>query len=412
MREEDGRWPRPLDDTQAPPWLRDELITSVTEAEALPFPGEEYEHRLAAVRERMAEQDLAAILIFRPSSVEYLCGYHTAETAPQPLLVTEAGTFLYVLDLEIGRALASSRASQILYCGYTDTGTRYRLIAEHLAQVLPRGCRIALEPRHPSTPPWMIELINDRGLGVVDGDYLVETVRLVLSPAEIAYVERAAEVTQCGVEAGVAAAGRAGATDSSVAAAIAGALYEYADAPSAWGPVVVSGRRAGIPHSSWKSEPLAEGPTFMEFAGVSHRYHAPVMRTVVRGTLPAKAERLADLARTMLAAVLENAKPGVSCSDVARQTEDAIGPLREDEVFHRLFGYPVGLAHPPHWMDSPPFYIATDNHEPLRAGMVFHVPASFRAFGEMGVGLSQTFVVEDGGTRALTHGPAELVRVS
>jgi Xaa-Pro dipeptidase len=403
---------RPLGETQAPPWLTDELVTPVEEAEEFPFPEAEYERRLASVRERMAQRDLAAILVFRPSSIEYLCGYHTAETAPQPLLVTETGTYLYILDLEVGRAVTSSRAQQILYCGYADTGTRYRLIAEHVAEVVPRGSRVGLEPQHTSTPPWMIELVGECGLEAVDGGYLVETLKLVLSPAELAYVEEAAVATQRGVEAGVTAAGRPGATDSSVAAAITSALYDQADSPSAWGPVVVSGRRSGIPHSSWKSQPLAEGPAFMEFAGARHRYHAPVMRTVVRGTPSPTAERLAGLATTTLAAVLEEAKPGVTCSEVAERALQAIGPLRDNEVFHYMFGYPVGLAHPPHWMDSAPFYIARDNHVPLRTGMVFHVPASFRSFGEMGVGLSQTFVVEEGGARALTHGPAELVQVS
>lgn len=412
MRDGAGRQPQPLGDTPAPPWLTADLIASVEAAEELPFPGGEYDSRLAAVRERMAARDLAAVLVFRPSSIEYLCGYHTAETAPQPLLVTMTGTFLYILDLEVGRALTSSRAQHILYCGYADTGTRFTLIAEHVARAVPRGSRIAMEPQHQSTPARMIELAGGCGLEVVDGEHLVETIKLVLSPAELRYVRDAAVVTQRGVEAAVAAAGRPGATDSSVAAAITAALYEHADAASAWGPVVVSGPRGGIPHSSWKSHPLTEGPAFLEFAGARNRYHAPVMRTVIRGRPSATAERLADLARVTTASVLEAARPGVACAEVAERAMAAIGPLRDNEVFHHLFGYPVGLAHPPHWMDSAPFYIARDNPAPLRAGMVFHVPASFRAFGEMGVGLSQTFVVEEAGARALTHGPAELVQVS
>ena len=43
--------------------------------------------------------------------------------------------------------------------------------------------------------------------------------------------------------------------------------------------------------------------------------------------------------------------------------------------------------------------------------MVFHIPACFRAFGRQGVGLSQTFVVEDGRARVITHGPAEVIHI-
>jgi Xaa-Pro dipeptidase len=88
-----------------------------------------------------------------------------------------------------------------------------------------------------------------------------------------------------------------------------------------------------------------------------------------------------------------------------------MGTLEDEIIFHYNFGYPVGVAHPPTWMDGAPFYITTGNHSPLEEGMVFHVPASFRAFGTAGVGLSHTFVVEKDGTRVLTHGKAEVIDV-
>jgi Xaa-Pro dipeptidase len=135
------------------------------------------------------------------------------------------------------------------------------------------------------------------------------------------------------------------------------------------------------------------------------------MRTLRHGTPPAPIERLAELAKTAVAAVLDAAKPGVPCAEVARHAQEALGPLPDGVVFHQLFGYPVGLAHPPHWMDGAPFAITADNPEPLAEGMVLHIPASFRAFGEAGVGLSQTFVVESAGARVLTHGAAELIGV-
>jgi Xaa-Pro dipeptidase len=196
-----------------------------------------------------------------------------------------------------------------------------------------------------------------------------------------------------------------------VAAAVSAALLAHANSASAWGPLVVTEPRSGIPHSSWKGDPLSDNTTFLEFAGASHRYHAPVMRTLVRQKPSPEVARLADLAKTALGAVLEHARPGVPCSDVARHAIDALGPLRDDEVFHHMLGYPVGLAHPPHWMDTGNFYITADNPRPLEAGMAFHVPASFRSFGVRCVGLSHTFLVEEGGTRVLTHGNADLIEV-
>ncbi|KIH99533.1 hypothetical protein LP52_06495 [Streptomonospora alba] len=400
-----------LGEATEPEWLTADTAATVTAAEPSPFTGSEYRARLDSVRRRMADAGLDAMVVFRPSSVEYLCGYHTAETAPQPLLVTGDDTYLYVPDLEVGRALASSRPGHIRYVGYADALRSLGLFLDHAAGVLPQGARVGVEAGHTSTPPHAVEILRARRVTVVDPDHLVERVRLVLSDAEIGCVERAALATRAGTGAAAAEARKPDATDSSVAAAIAAALFEHADSPSAWGPVVATGNRAGIPHSSWVHRSLGAGPTFLEFAGAHQRYHAPVMRTLALGRLSPEDRRLAELAQTALAAVLETARAGVPCSHVADHAARAVGRLPDDVVFHRLYGYPVGLAHKPHWMDGAPFYLTQDNHELLQSGMVFHVPASFRSFGRSGVGLSQTFLVEEHGTRVLTHGPAEPIEV-
>lgn len=392
-------------------WLTAEAAASVGSAEQAPFPDAEYDRRLDDVRSRMSRAGMDAMVVFRPSSIEYLCGYHTAETAPQPLLVTDTDTFLYVPDLELGRALASARVGYIRYCGYADALRGLEFFLDHACGVLPSRARVGLELTHASTPPQAVELLRGKDVHLVPGEHLVERVRLTLSAAEIHCVEQAAIGTQAGVDAAVAEAGKAGATDSSVAGAIAAALFERANSPSAWGPVVATGRRAGIAHSSWTNLELSPGPTFLEFAGAHHRYHAPVMRTLARGQLNARHRLLTELAQAALAAVLDTARAGVSCAQVANRAAEAVGSLPDDVVFSQLYGYPVGLAHKPHWMDGAPFYLTADNHEPLEAGMVFHVPACFRAFGEAGVGLSQTFVVEQDGARVVTHGAAELIEV-
>ncbi len=395
----------------APRWLDSQAAETLRALEGPPFDVEEHAARLSRVRARMHAAELDALMVFRPSSIEYLCGFHTAETAAQPLLITESETVLYVPDLEVGRALASSCVDQIRFCGYSDALTSLERFIAHAASSLTSGARVGVEMSAP-TPPRAVALWTAQDVVVVDSDHMVERERLVLSPAELRCVQRAAEVTAAGVSAATTAAAAAGANDASVGAAIAAALHRASDSISAWGPVVVTGPRSGIPHSSWEGSTLAPGPTFLEFSGTCRRYHAPVMRTLVRGDPAATDARLADLARAMVAAVLETARAGVPASQVAAAAANALGPLPADVMFHGMFGYPIGLAHKPHWMDGAPFFLTEDNHEPLQANMVFHIPASFRAFGRQGVGLSQTFVVEEEQTRVLTHGPADLIHLA
>ena len=399
-----------LDGGAEPSWLSTRRAAAAEAMEALPFDPAEYAVRRTDVRDALQRAGADAVVVFRPSSVEYLCGFHTAETVPQPLLVTESTTTLFVPDFEVGRALASACPDRIRHFRYAGAQQALAAVADAVARDVPGAGRIAVEFGDALVPPRFVEALREKDVRVVDGDYLVERVRLVLSAAEIGYVEHAAEHTQRGVEAAVAAAGEPAATDSSVAAAITAALRRQANSASAWHTAVATGARAGIPHAIFNGTPLAAA-TFVEFAGTRHRYHAPVMRTICRGRPSSRIETLAELARTAVAAVLDAAKPGVACAAVAAQASAAIAPLPDDVVFHQLFGYPVGLAHPPHWMDGPPFAITADNPEPLREGMVFHIPGSFRSFAEAGVGLSHTFVVEHSGARVLTHGTADLIEV-
>ena len=396
----------------SPSWLSAANSAKVAATEGPSFSNGEYRARQRAARYRMADLRLDALLVFRPSSVEYLCGYHTMETAPQPLLLTESSSHLYIPDLEVGRALATSRVDHIRFCGYADGLSGLDAYLGSAAGLLPAGARVGVEFGHASTPPQAVEILRSRGFTAADSDYLVERARLVLSAEEIGCLDEAGRVADAGTRAAAAEAGRAGATDSSVAAAIAEALYRDADSPSVWGPVAATGRRGGIPHATWVNRPIAEGTTFVEYAGTHKRYHAPLMRTLLKGPLDPADAVLAELARAAVQAVLESVRPGVLCSEVAARASEAIAPLPEDVMFHHLFGYPVGLAHKPHWMDGAPFYLSGSNHAPLQAGMAFHIPGSFRSFGRAGVGLSQTFVVEDGGARVVTHGAADLIGVA
>jgi Xaa-Pro dipeptidase len=394
----------------APPWVTPEAAQNLSLREGLPFEGDEYARRRGRVFEDLERLGADAIVVFRSSSVEYLCGYHTIETVPQPLIVAPSVLRLLVPDPEVGRALVSSNAEEILFC--SQFADALGLLAEHLERVLGAGASVAIEPLDPKMPHAFVDMLLERGLKVVYADFLVERIRLVLSKAEISCMERAGEITGRGIAAAVEALSASGATDSEVAAAARSAMAREADSSAPLGVIVATGWRGGVVHSNWNRTPVAAGTTtFLEMSGAHHRYCAPLMRTVAQGPLSKRNGRLAQLAHSMLEVVLEEACAGVACSDVATKALNHLSPLEDWIAFHYTFGYPVGLAHSPTWMDGAPFFITQDNPQPLESGMAFHVPASFRAFGESGVGLSHTILVTEKGGRVLTPGPAEVIQL-
>ena len=71
-----------------PAWLAPDGVERATDLEPKPFDETEFASRIERTRTSLTERGFDAVLVFRPSTVEYLCGHHTIETAPQPLLVT------------------------------------------------------------------------------------------------------------------------------------------------------------------------------------------------------------------------------------------------------------------------------------------------------------------------------------
>jgi len=399
-----------LGPSPAPPWVTPEAAQYLSLREGLPFEGDEYARRRGRVFEDLERLGADAIVVFRSSSVEYLCGYHTIETVPQPLIMAPSVLQLLVPDPEVGRALVSSNAEEILFC--SQFADALSLLAEHLERVLGAGATVAIEPLDPKMPHAFVDMLLKRGLKVVHADFLVERIRLVLSEAEISCMERAGEITGRGIAAAVEALSASSTTDSEVAAAAQSAMAREADSSAPLGVIVATGWRSGVVHSNWNRTPVAAGTTtFLEMSGAHHRYCAPLMRTVAHGPLSKRNGRLAQLAHSMLEVVLEEASAGAACSDVATKALNHLSPLEDWIAFHYTFGYPVGLAHSPTWMDGAPFFITQDNPQPLESGMAFHVPASFRAFGESGVGLSHTILVTEKGGRVLTPGPAEVIQL-
>ena len=399
-----------LGPSSAPPWVTQEAVQSLSLREGLPFETDEYARRKRRVCEDLERLGADAIVVFRSSSVEYLCGYHTIETVPQPLIVAPSLLQLLVPDPEVGRALVSSNADQILFCSQFDDALR--LLAEHLGRVLGAGATVAIEPLDPKMPHAFVATLLDRGLRVVHGDFLVERIRLVLSEAEVSCMERAGETTGRGIAAAVGALASPDATDAAVAAAARAAMAQEANSGAPLGVIVATGWRGGVVHSNWNRTAVGPGSTtFLEMSGAHHRYCAPLMQTVAHGPLSKRNRRLAELSHLMLEVVLEQARAGAACSEVATRALEYLGPLEDWIAFHFTFGYPVGLAHSPTWQDGAPFFITQDNPRPLESGMAFHVPASFRAFGESGVGLSHTILVTEKGGRVLTPGPAEVVQL-
>ena len=373
----------------------------------LAFEQGEYESRLERVRRAMTERDLEAMLLFGPHNTFYLSGMDTGNFVDYQCLVVprEGNPALVILDVERARYENSSWLPSVETYHSSDDP-----VAVTRAVMKTRVGKIGVERRASALSVDLFEKVAASlpQADLVDAFGIVEQLRLVKSPAEIAYMRRAAELSELGTAAAVKAM-RVGAVDYEIAAEGTGEMYRGGGETVCWGPIVAAGYRAGSTHSTFNGYRLKQGDTvFFEVTGETRRYTAPLMRTAVLGRPSEEIQRLAAAVEQTVEAILRTARAGVKASEVAQAGLAKLAPALDGVVFHYCFGYPVGIGYPPSWIEQLDYFILAENDRQLEAGMTFHLPMSVRKYGEYAVNLSQTMLVGEDRSEPLAKTPARL----
>lgn len=376
------------------------------------FPLDEYRQRLANVRAAMTAADVDLLLVHHPGNVLYLTGYQTFSVLSDECVIVpmEGEPRLVVPPPELGTALLHTW----LECAYgfaAELGAG-EYLAHSIRELHLESARIGIDHGTTAvTPQCMQELTA--GLSnarMVDASGLVESVRAIKSPRELECFRAAAPMSDAGMNAAVAAIA-AGKTDNDVAAAAINAMTLAGSEYVCDSPIVTSGRRSGILHSTHKRVALQAGDQVcIELGACYQRYTSALMRTVNLGPPSPGVQRLADACLGALDVVLSTLRAGLTGHEVAEAATREMASAGEDLVFHGVFGYGVGASFPPTWGDRTGL-IKCGVHTPIRAGMVFHHPVALRRLGEYGVMFSETTVVTETGCEQFGRIDRELLVV-
>lgn len=377
------------------------------------FDEEEFAVRRNNVRKRMSAMGIDTLLLHSAPNIYYLSGHHTLNIWDyQCLILPLHGSPVMVLwQFERGRFEASAVSTDLyLYETHADPIDETRKALQKYS--LLRGV-IAIEYESRYLTPKLRDSLSSslQSTKTVNGSRIVDQVRNIKSEAELEVMRRAATITDDAISIGYSSI-KPGVSDSEVAAEVAAELIRNDSLGFSVYPIISAGYRAGIPHNSNCGYKISKGDTvFIECSPSLHWYHAPLMRTAAVGDVSQEIEEFASLEQEVVAAYLDSVRPGALASDIAKTAEMMIEPIRHKILFHEVYGYPVGIGFPPTWGEESGFAIVVNNHRPLKAGMVFHIPMTLRINGQLGVGLSQTFVVTESGCEVFSKLPLELHRI-
>ena len=377
------------------------------------FPAAEFSDRLAKVRAHLNQNGLDALLAFSLESMFYLTGYQTlaARTYGALLLSREGPPVLVVRFLESFLTSLYSEVAEVVT--YDDHEDPLEITAKEVTRRGFARARVAFEDGAPR-----MSAAARRRLGALlphveatDGTAIVERLRRVKSKREIEKMREAARITAIGMKAALAAC-RVGVTENDVAAAAMDALVRAGSEYFPSDPIVTSGFRAGIPHTTFERRRLERGDTvLLEMTGAFGRYVGPLMRAVSLGEPTPKVRKMADLCVEGLNRAIAAIRPGVT----AGQVDDACRTVMEEagmyESFRKRTGYSVGLAFPPNWNEGHIISLGRDDPTVLEPGMVFHMPPALRDYGVSCVGFSETVAVTAEGCDVLTASPRRLAVV-
>lgn len=381
---------------------------------ALHFTQDEFERRLGKTRERMEEERLDGLLMFRQESMYYLTGYDTLGYAYFQTMFLGADGRLTLLtrapDLE--QAQQTSIVEDIrIWTDRADANPADN-IRDMLESHGTEGKRIGIEYHaYGLTAHWgkLVDAALEGFCTLVDASDLVRLLRQVKSPAELAYVRRAGELTDAAL---------AEARRLSVAGAFEGDIY------AAMFSVIMQGDGDPPSNSRW---PMGSGESALlvryhsghrhigandqithEFGAAYRHYTACTMCTILTGQVDPRHRAMFEACREALEACQETLRPGRTLGDLWDAHERTFASFGYTDQFLNACGYGMGATFPPAWVDWPMIY--RDNPQILEPGMAIflHMILLDRDAG-LAMHLGETAIVTEGACEPVTHVPRELM---
>jgi Xaa-Pro dipeptidase len=374
----------------------------------LTFPMSEYGDRLDALRRRLYERQLDAMLVTTPENITYLTGFESpGHYWFQGLIVPVEGE-----PICVSRALECSGVDAYSWIehnwAYGDSDEPMARVAEALGELGLPGKRIGYE-----RDCWFFTASQQDRLFAIAGDIVwmdaslvVEQGRLIKSELEVALMRAAGVTTTAGMLAGIACVAE-GVVEDEIAAQVHLAMIRAGSEWPSIAPFVATGERGAIGHATWRGRTIRAGdPVFLEMAGCKRRYHAAMMRTVFIGDPGPGVHAAFEVVVEAFDAAMATIRPGVAAGEVDRVAREIIGGSAFGGVQASRTAYSIGIAVPPDWGEGQILSMKPGETRPLEENMTFHLLPWVQIPGRGAIGCTETVRVTESGCEALTQGVA------
>jgi Xaa-Pro dipeptidase len=371
----------------------------------VPIGREERMRRLARAQELMRKNGLSAVVIEPGSSLIYFTGVRwwrserlTAAVIPasgEPLIVTP-----FFERPSVQETLGIPAEIRVWQEDESPTAVIAKWLKE---RKLDRG-QVGIEET--------VRFFASDGLGkllpgvrLVSANPVVRGCRMHKTPAEIALMQKANEVTIAAIR-WTAPRIREGMTRDQIAAMIVASTQALGG--DADGALVLLGEAAANPHGSGKPQIVREGEVVLIDCGCTvDGYASDISRTLVFGKVPADVRRVYETVAEGQRVAMRTAQLGTPAGKI----DDAVRAFYEREGYgpgYKLPGLPHRTGHGIGMDGHEPVNLVHGETTPLEVGMCFSNEPGLYFPGKFGVRLEDCFHMTRAGPKFFTEPPASI----
>lgn len=386
----------------------------------LMISADEYALRRKTFLEKLGDKGLAGAVLFSPTSIFYLVGFHFIPTErPIALVITSNGeACLFVPRLEHEHAEQVSQADKVVsYSEYPGTTHPMLQLVEILKAQGFKNHAFGVDSDGYSSPwgyrgPKISELLPSVRLSFVGS--VVEEMRMYKSPQEIALIRESCRwgnlahslLQQYSVAGAkeIEISNRASSEATSAMIQTLGPIYRPAGSGTAHATFRGQiGPNSALPHAVTINATLKQGDTLVTGAGADvYGYHSELERTMFVGEPNAEQRKFFELMLAAQDLACSTIKPGIPCSAVEEVMQRFYRENNLVPYTRHHTGHSIGLLG--HEMP----FLDLGDETIIQPGMLFTVEPGLYVEGLGGFRHSDTVVVTETGVEFLTYYPRDL----
>ncbi len=352
------------------------------------IPAREFNRRLNRIMRRMEEDDLESLVIWSLEDIRYVSNYHPLLNE-SVLVLSNGREPVLVIDDEDDMVRAGTVTQLAEVNLATDLGTE---ISETLRGARRGRIGVAGWNRFP-VPAYLT--MKKRLRGEILQTRIVEELRRTKSPGEVALLQKAARITDVGMEAAVETSKRKK-TELEMAAAGEGAMRAEGAETLSFPTNIGTGERANLISPLPSSRRPKDGDlVLIDLGGRYQGYCGDLSRTKKVGGVGSAQKDLFDAVLQIHGEAIKTIRPGIKTSNIHEVASRVAREAGYGRFYHFMTGHSIGLGE----HERP--YLYHDDAD-LEASMVVTIEPGMYVPKVGGVRIEDVVLVTGSGSRLLT----------